>query len=250
MNDVLPPLSVSSAYRYAAYFAPPVDSPWWRAGSRWLGRDAFTGELHSLPSLPGLITVDQSRLTAAPRRYGWHATLKAPFAIAADVDLQQLRKLLRVVCSDLAPFTLPSLEVTLLDDFLALVPKQQSADIDRVARACVTGLHALAAPLSVADLARRRAAGLTPEEDALLLRWGYPYVMDRFQFHMSLTGPLRETPMSTISVLKNAAREYFAPLPPCRFDSVALFAEPAPGADFVLLEHVPLRAPSVLPITA
>ena len=36
-----------------------------------------------------------------------------------------------------------------------------------------------AGPPSEAELARRRAAGLTPRQDELLMRWGYPYVLER-----------------------------------------------------------------------
>ncbi len=229
-------------HRYAAYFAPAVDSPWWQAGSAWLGRCAARQQALAQPPVPGVPAAEQQRLTAAPRRYGWHATLKAPFALAPEVDLTTLRAGLREVCRSLQPFDLPRLQVTRLDDFLALVPAGESRALHAVEQACVAGLQPLAAPLSHAELQRRRAAGLTPEEDALLLRWGYPYVMERFRFHFSLTGALPGVPEPVVQALHQAATHWFAPLPPCRMDAVALFAEPHPGADFVLLERVELGA--------
>ncbi len=239
-SDRLPAQSPTSVYRYAIYFAPRVDDPWWHAGSEWLGRDAFSGAMLQQPSLLGVPADEQRRLTAAPRRYGWHATLKAPFKLAEGVDTAQLRRSLRETCRALSPFSLPLLEVKLLDDFLALVPTEASLNLDRVARECVSQLHSFAAPLSAAELARRRAAELSAAQESMLVQWGYPYVMDQFQFHMSLTGALGETHDSTVNALRDAATEWFAPLPPCEFASVALFAEPTPGANFALLEHVAL----------
>jgi putative phosphonate metabolism protein len=239
-SDVLQALSLNSAYRYAIYFAPALHDPWWHAGSQWLGRDAFSGALCSQPLLSGLSVGEQQALTAAPRRYGWHATLKAPFVLAEGVQLADLRLALRALSWHFTPFTLPPLRVVLLDDFLALVPTEQCTELDFIARACVSQLHALAAPLSSADLARRRAAKLSDVEDAMLVAWGYPYVMDQFRFHMSLTGSLVDVPPPTIDVVHHAAQHWFATLPRCAFTSIALFAEPAPGADFLLLEHIRL----------
>lgn len=242
MIEPLPALALSSAHRYAIYFAPGLDDPLWRAGSQWLGRDAFTGHRCEQPPLPGLSEAAQQNLTAAPRRYGWHATLKAPFALESTADLQRLRLALRELCRGAKRFVLPRLSVTLLDDFLALVPTETSTELDRTARACVSQLHPLAAPLSPADLARRRTAKLSATEDEMLVTWGYPYVMDHFRFHMSLSGSLAGISATTINMLVNAASDWFGALSSCEFASLALFAEPTPGADFVLLEQVPFGA--------
>lgn len=226
-------------YRFAVYLAPAPDSAWWKAGSSWLGRDAVTDQALSQPLIPGVSMSMQQRLTAAPRRYGWHATLKAPFALADDADAVMLKGRLTALCRERRPFPL-SLRVALLDDFLALVPDGDTRDIDALARSCVSHLHALAAPLSPAELARRRAAGLTPEEDKLLVRWGYPYVMDQFRLHFSLTGSLRDVAPDTIDALKAAAEQWFAPLAPMHVDAVSLFVEPTKGADFLFTERMEL----------
>ena len=235
------PDTPARAHRHAVYFAHRPNSAWWEAGCAWLGRDAASGAALPQPPVPGLAAAEQQALTAAPRRYGWHATLKAPFALTAGAAPATLRERTRLLCGTLAPFTLPPLQVALVDDdFLALVPEGDTAAIDALARACVTGLHDLAAPLPTAELQRRRAAGLSPEEDALLLRWGYPFVLERFRFHLSLTGSLRQADTATVSALRRAAERWFADLPPTRVNAVALFSEPAPGADFALVEHIAL----------
>src|SRR6218665_212844 len=45
--------------------------------------------------MEGVAAQDLYRLTAAPRRYGWHATLKAPFALAPGVDWITLHQAVR-----------------------------------------------------------------------------------------------------------------------------------------------------------
>jgi hypothetical protein len=238
-----PPPAV--AYRYAAYFAPAPESVWGLAGACWLGRDAFSGETQAPPTITGLSAEQQHLLTAAPRHYGWHATLKAPFQLAANVDADELLARLRTLCTTMQPFVMPPLAVRRIDDFLALVPvgdAEQMAAINDVANHCVTGLHPLAQALSRGELDRRRQGGLTPEEDSHLLRWGYPYVFNRFRFHMTLSSSLRGVPEDAVEQLRAASVMHFAHLPPCEFDAVTVFAEPTPGADFVALQRAMLGA--------
>lgn len=235
----------TAAHRYAVYFAPHPGTLAWLAGSHWLGRCAAL--LRSLPQLDihGVAKEELERLTAAPRRYGWHATLKAPFALAPGVDWLTLQHAVQTLADSLRPFSMPPLQVQRIDDFLALVPMPShpaNAEIQAAAAACVTQLQPLAAPLSASDLARRRAAGLTPRQDALLQQWGYPFVLEEFRFHLSLTGSLAREREDTVELVLDAAEQFFADLPPLRFNSLALFAEPAPGADFVLLDHLELGA--------
>lgn len=236
---------MSKHHRYAAYFAPPVESAWWEAGSRWLGRCAASGRTWPLPAIEGVPGELQQKLTAAPRRYGWHATLAAPFVLKPQFSEADLCAGMQALCRTLEPFDMPALEVAPLGDFLALVPTRPDASLRAAADACVTQLHPFSEPLPPSELQRRRAAGLTPEEDALLLRWGYPFVMDRFRFHMSLTGSLRGVEPGMVEALQAAARRHFAPLLPSsepllRFEAVSLFAEPSPGADFVCLAQMEL----------
>jgi hypothetical protein len=84
------------------------------------------------------------------------------------------------------------------------VPVQTNMALFAVAGACVTGLHAFAEPLSPAELQRRRTAGLTPEEDAMMVRWGYPFLLERFRIHMSLTGSLGDTEPDMMEALRAA----------------------------------------------
>jgi 2'-5' RNA ligase len=228
-------------YRCAVYFVPDVDSAWWQAGSAWLGRCAATGQAMAQPPLAGISSSAQWAATAEPRRYGWHATLKAPFKLAPGENLRSVMVALQALADTLTAFDLPALQVSTRGGFMALRPEGDVAQINRIAAACVKDLQHLAQTLSAADVARRRQAPLTPEQDRLMLAWGYPYVLDEFEFHLSFTQKLDSMSDTMRSAWEQAAQAHFGTLRVCRFDRLALFIEPERGADFVLFDHVTLR---------
>ena len=228
-------------HRCAVYFVPEVHSDWWQAGSQWLGRCAASGVTCDPPDMLGVVPAAFQALTAEPRRYGWHATLKAPFRLAAGHSLDTLRAATRALAERLPAFHLPPLRVSNAGGFLALRPEGDCPALAATAAACVQQLHAFAQPLSEAELARRRLAPLTPEQDRLLLAWGYPWVFEHFHFHLSLTGSLAACTPAVKAAVQQAARARFETLPICRFAHIALFTESTPGADFELLEPLELR---------
>ncbi len=246
VSDSLPPVVAGpdASPRCAVYAAPAPGSAFWQRGSQWLGRCAATGQSMSQPMVPGVSPRELWCLTRTPRRYGWHATLKAPFRPALGVTQADVLVALRHLAQTLHPVVLPPLTVAMLGDFLALVPKGGQAAVQALADACVQGLHPLAAPLTPAELARRRATGLSPREDELLLAWGYPHVQERFRFHFSLTGSLSHVSDATRQALTQAAQDWFVSdteWPLC-LDALSLFDEPAPGADFRCLCRAELAA--------
>lgn len=228
-------------HRVAVYFAPHPESAWWQAGSTWLGRCARTGVSFLQPEVPGLTPRAFRARTAEPRRYGFHATLKPPFRLADGARMDDVLQALDGLARETAPFTLPPLSVTMLGTFLALRTEGDNGAAHRLAARCVTALHPWAAQLSDEELAQRRQQPLTAEQDALLQRWGYPWVMEQFRFHLSLTGGLATCTEAERVALERAAQSLFHPLPDCRFDSLAVFVEPNPGDDFVWTERVELR---------
>ena len=236
VNDTLMP------HRVAIYAAPAPDSEWWERGSEWLGRCASRRCGLPMPVIEGVDPSEQTALTAEPRRYGWHATLKAPFRLSPESNLWALRDAMAAICREHRAFDLDDLQVARLGSFLALQPGQAPATLAALADDCVRRLQPLAAPLNEAELERRRRARLTPEEDALMLAWGYPWVFHKFRFHFSLTGPLADVPDDVMGRLWVAATRQFGALPPMRLDRLSLFIEPSPGADFVLLEQLELGA--------
>jgi hypothetical protein len=228
-------------HRVAIYAAPSIDDLWWERGSHWLGRCAFHRRGLPLPVIDGLDPTMIQALTAEPRRYGWHATLKAPMRLAPHVSLAHVRDSVAELCSRHGAIDLPDLQVTRLGGFLALCLEQPPPTLGALADDCVRSLQPLAAPLTEKELARRRSRPLTPEEDALMLAWGYPWVLQRFRFHFSLTGSLKDTPEHQVTAVEQLARSHFAGLPPLRLGHVSIFVEPQAGADFVLYEQMELK---------
>jgi hypothetical protein len=217
--------------RYAVYFAPAVGSAWWRFGSSWLGRDAATGEVRPVPALPALDGIDLLTLTAAPRRYGFHATLVAPFALRADCAPARLHQLLRDLAHVLAPVPLGALQPERLERFVALRPTTDPAPTSALARACVLALDDVRAPLPPAEF-ERRSLGQDAHGIDLVRRHGYALVMDRFRFHMTLSGNVDAAVAGRVI---EAAAGLVAPLnrahPPV-LDRLCLFVEPRPGEGF------------------
>jgi putative phosphonate metabolism protein len=221
------------AHRYAIYWAPPRDHPLWHDGCAWLGRDPETGE-RITPAVPdGMTAAEYAAITAEPARYGWHGTLKPPFRLADGESEASLDAAIRAFAAARAPFEVPQLAVRPLSGFLAVVPAERSAALDALAAACVSSFDPFRAPPGPGEIARRQRARLSPAQQANLARWGYPYVMEEFRFHLTLTKRLPEHEAGPVGELL-AARFADALAGPVRVHEVALFVEPAPGAPFIL----------------
>jgi putative phosphonate metabolism protein len=227
------------AFRYALYYAPPRSSGWWRFGARWLGRDPATGERIEQPTVAGLTREAFQAITAEPRKYGFHATLKAPFALREGATRKALADALARFCRARRPVPLPPLEVRRLADFLALVPVARASRVNELAADCMREFEAFRAPLAAAELERRRRKGLSPRQDRYLEEWGYPYVLAEYRFHLTLTGSLDGTPPHQVTALVAAARAALDSLraAPLRLDAVCLFEQPEPAAPFRLVRR-------------
>ena len=225
--------------RYALYFAPSPESQLWRLGSQWLGRCALSGKPLRQPEIEGVAPECFTSLTAAPRRYGFHATLKAPFRLADGVLVQDIVEELDDIASQQRSFALPTLKVARLDDFLALTPARPCRHIERIAQLCVTHFDHFRAPLTHAERARRGLASLSARERMLLEQWGYPYVLDCFRLHFSLSASIAQMSEEVHERLALAAVRTFsaAPLTAQIFDAICLFEEPVPGAEFKLIHR-------------
>jgi putative phosphonate metabolism protein len=218
--------------RHAVYFAPDRHSPWWTFGAHWLGRNEHDNT--ALPQLPleGLSPAEFAGITAEPRRYGFHATLKAPFRLSAAHDESDLVARLGRLAATLAPVALGPLRAATLGSFVALVPDTPPAGLQALAAACVSGLDDLRAPLLEAELARRHGTGLDARETELLALYGYPYVMERFRLHLTLTGPVGTNTAQQVSRAVAADIARLNNEAPLSLDRLCLFVEQSPGAPF------------------
>ncbi|MGX9354656.1 DUF1045 domain-containing protein [Roseobacteraceae bacterium S113] len=165
--------------RYGIYYLPSGE--WAQFGARWLGWDVVGARDIALPAA-------QAHWVARPQKYGFHATLKAPFYLAEGRGAAELSREVAAVAARHAPFALQGVELARMGSFYALVPAAPSEPLARLAGECVTALDGFRAPPSDAELERRRARRLSPVQDEMLRRWGYPYVLEAFRFHITLTG--------------------------------------------------------------
>jgi putative phosphonate metabolism protein len=224
------------AARSAIYFAPAPGSHLEAFGCGWLGR-ALDGTPLAQPTIPGIDPARLFDITRSPRHYGFHGTLKAPFALAEGRSPEDLDAAVEAFARARGPFA-ARLRVGSLGGFIALLPASASAALAALAADCVEAFDGFRAPLEQAEIARRRAAGLTPRQDRHLLRYGYPYVLDDFRFHMTLTERLQAPERDQVLALlaERAAPVCAQPLP---IDAIAIFEQPARDAPFILRRRFP-----------
>jgi putative phosphonate metabolism protein len=222
--------------RYALYYAPPPRSELGRFGAHLLGYDAFSGKTLRLPVDIEQMLPDWGELTQDPRKYGFHATLKAPMWLAdGKTEIELL-----AACASFAgsPRRIPVIEpvVNAIGDFIAIVPSQRSVELEQLAADAVGRFDGFRAPLTPEDRARRGPDRLTPRQREYLDRWGYPYVMEEFRFHMTLTGRLKAERRETVL---NILRQRFAALELATIavDRIALFRQDDANARFRIVRQ-------------
>lgn len=233
---------VATQPRYALYFAPDPGSPLWHFGSAVIGYDAVQGKAVPFPSNMPLSPEVWTATTAEPRRYGFHATLKAPFQLRPTVTEKDVIAHAAVVASLAIPFSLGVLKVDLIGNFVALVPVSTPQELYGLEAECVQRLDALRAPLSDADRARRLSTHLSARQKEHLDRWGYPHVLDAFRFHMTLTGRLNadEAP-----VIVQALHRLYAPISaPVIVASICVFRQDNRNARFRMIHRMALGSSS------
>ncbi|MEL6681595.1 MAG: DUF1045 domain-containing protein [Pseudomonadota bacterium] len=207
--------------RFAIYYVPP-DGPLASFGATWLGWDILRGYAVPQFDMPGL-----DDITMTPRKYGFHGTLKPPFRLNDGQTFESLQATTTALAASLAPATCTGLQLARLGQFLALTPTGDLDSLGNLAAACVRELDAFRAPATDAELARRRKAGLSARQDALLIQWGYPYVFEEFRFHLTLSGKLLQDQSDD---WVKAARTHLPPLPtPFVVDQIALCGERSDG---------------------
>ncbi|MFK0385329.1 DUF1045 domain-containing protein [Agrobacterium sp. NPDC090273] len=218
--------------RYAIYFSPAKDHPLTETASRWLGRDAFSGTLHDDHSA-------FADVTAEPRRYGFHATLKAPFELSEKYSEADLLAAFDDFAANQSTFDIPRVVVDALGPFFALVPDRTYQPLQDFAAEIVDHFDRFRAPLSESDIARRRPQSLTESQRQNLSLWGYPYVMDDFRFHMTLTGRVDDSETTGLRDILTSEFSEFTDRP-LSVSGIALFAEETRGAPFAVHRWLPL----------
>jgi len=184
--------------RYAIYYIPEPETALARLGSALLGRDSETGHAVPQPAFSGFAQERLHTLTVDARRYGLHATLKAPFFLKPGMTERELLRAAVHFTEGRQAIILPRLKLMHLDSFFALVPfdespegRQAVQDINTLSADAVSFFDPFRAVPSEQEIARRHQHNLSARQRALLDEWGYPYVFDEYRFHITLTDRLR-----------------------------------------------------------
>ncbi|WP_192254094.1 DUF1045 domain-containing protein [Mesorhizobium silamurunense] len=222
--------------RYAIYFTPRQDEPLARIAANWLGRDPFGAATRPVEAVADLSAAEVAFHTASARRYGFHATLKAPFRLASNETEASLRKALDDFAEATLSVVIPRLVVGQIDGFFALVPETPFDPLNSFASEVVRAFDRFRAPLTEAEIERRSPDSLKPQEFRNLCQWGYPYVFETFRFHMTLSGRVgpQESPRLRAAIDSLFADVLQHPVP---VDALTLFVETEPGAPFMALSH-------------
>lgn len=216
--------------RYAVYYTPPDDHPLTLMLERWLGRSAFSGAMTPPMTVDGFSAAEVLFHTESPRRYGAHATLKAPFRLSDNATEAELEAALQGFALRREPVR-QKMMVSQLGPFFAIVPDGPSPALNQLADEVVEAFEIFGAPLSAQDVARRNPEKLSARQLEHLRLWGYPYVFEDFRFHITLTGRVHEGEADKMQVVLD---RLFNPLleDVLELGMIGLFVEPEPGAPF------------------
>ena len=218
------------------YYAPRGDDPLFAAGSAWLGRDPVSDAADAA--------------AGAPRDRGGHGRT-ARLWVSRDpeaADASGGREPIGLVCNvpygprrRIAPFDLPPLAVTDLHGFLALRETSFPArPLQALADACVERAGLVSRATVRGGTGAPAARRLSAEQDAMLVRWGYPYVFGTWFFHMTLTRRLSDAEKP---VFCRRPEAWFASALPVRAGWRRFACSPRPRRvqPFTLAERVRLR---------
>lgn len=225
--------------RYAVYFAPGAESMLGQFGHAWLGRDPASGRDVARLDVTGISADELVAATTSPSRYGFHGTLKPPFALRDGQTRADLEATIADFCAQIAPITCGHLMLKTIGRFLALVPTEPVAPLGDLAGSLVRGLDEFRKPEGEAAMNKRRAVGLSDRQEDYLVRWGYPYVMEEFRFHLTLSNKLEGDQLDRF---ETALAPLVDPLcqTPFAIRDVCLFGDPGDGKPFALLQRISL----------
>jgi hypothetical protein len=242
-----------SGARYAIFFVPLAGGALYEFGAAALGYDSYSG-LYSPDGGPtcddALRGEEWAQLTAEPRKYGFHATLKAPFRLRSEVSERHLiAELMRLAATHAPPDRFVA-TITLLDGFAALVPSAPAPTLDLLAGNCVRAFDKFRDQMTAAERNRRLAHPLTLRQIDHLDRWGYPYVFEDFRFHMTLTGRLPvDRAAQAVGFLRGLHRRSSVPAE-IVVDTIALLRQDGPDVPFRVIASAPLPVQSAAQASA
>lgn len=223
--------------RYGVYYTPRKSDPLWEKGSTWLGRDAFANEPLLRPDVEGFSDQDINELTSSPRRYGFHSTLKAPFELSEAKTEDELLEFAQAFAAKRSSFR-AKISPQALGKFVALrLDYDPNENMTELHTACVKDFEPFRASMTDADIARRRKSNLSPEQDALMLKWGYPYIFDGFRFHITQSNKIQDEDLRN-RFLSALNKHYDGICDDAHlFDGIGIYKQNSRDSEFFILER-------------
>ncbi len=214
--------------RYALYYVPADGSPLGQFGAALFGRWPDGRSEADTLDLP-----QRRERVARVAHYGFHATLKAPFHLTDGATEQQLLDDVNSKTRHWGSATLDGLTVSLDTATLSLrhgasSDPEQVAAVNDLARHAVLDLERWRAPLSAKAYARRKPEQLGPRARDMLDTYGYPWVLDEFNFHITLADRFHDSSDETwVESLKRIFLERVTVAP--QLSCISVCRESAPG---------------------
>ena len=223
--------------RYAIYFAPDDESELGIFGATVLRRRALDASDWLNPDLaiefpPSSIWSDRIE---RPAHYGFHATIKAPFELAEDQSADHLIADVAEFCKVRQSISLHGLAPIRTSRYDALAFEQQPEALSQLATDCVISFEKYRAPLTEADIKRRDPDSLTDSEKKNMQRFGYPYILDDFNFHMTLSGRNDHNDSAYLDWLNRLYQSMVVNTPV--LDRLCIFYQPDRDTPFVRIEE-------------
>lgn len=226
---------IDASSRYALYYAPRPEEGLATAASLWLGWNPNGGRTRPVPLSSGLDPERLAEIIAEPRRYGFHGTLKPPIVLADGAAESDFLAAVGRFAAGQRAITVPSLVLGEVSQFLALVPSARLPELQDLADRCVVEFDEFRRPADEDELERRRASGLTPRQEELLKRWGYPYVLEEWRFHLTLTGRIADPDerAAVLSILRQRFSGFIDR--PLAVRDLCVFRQTSPQQPFTVL---------------
>ena len=179
--------------RVAIYFLPKKNSSLENFGKNLLGRDINKKKKISLTRRQkyfinrGFTFFDELKdYCEQPAKYGFHATLKAPFRLKRNVKTKNFYDVISHIAAQHSRFKIKGLKIVYSKKFTFITSRKPNKLLINLENDLVKHLDTFRAELNKTEIKKRIPDSLTFKQNKYLKEWGYPFVFDQFKFHMTL----------------------------------------------------------------
>ena len=179
--------------RYAIYYAPPKESSLEEFGRYWFGWDPLNAKLINNKQrinylnrfgIKNLKNIDKNVLIA--KKYGFHGTLIPPFKLNKNYSTNKLFKKTDEIAKKFKKFKFYKFKLKKINNFYAFVQNKKNSNINKISNRLVKELFKFRSPLTKKEIDKRNPSKLSKLQLNILHKWGYPYLMSEFKFHMTI----------------------------------------------------------------